>query len=98
MRNIEDYIKSIEQKVNTLLKVQEILEKKNQQLTVENSRLKEEVAQCKRDIVIKNNAMSVLKREKNKPLSSNEQKDLDKLLETYIQEIDQCIATLSKQA
>lgn len=97
MRDVQQQITGIEQKLEKLFVFHNQLIQENSVLEEENRLLKEEVRQNRRQIVEMQNSMSLLKRAKGGSISGDQQKDLDKMLDTYIREIDKCIATLGSR-
>jgi chromosome segregation ATPase len=90
----EDQIKRIQEKLRQLLKRQEILQK-------ENSALKEELSHTNRQAIQHHEMIDRLKQQveilklSNGEMNGTEKKQFEKRINTYLKEIDRCIAMLS---
>jgi chromosome segregation ATPase len=91
----EEQIKRIQEKLQLLLKQQSLLQKENQQL-------KDELAGAKKQGVQHQEGMDQLKQQvdilkfSNGEMSAEEKKQFEKRINTYLKEIDRCIAMLSE--
>jgi len=94
LNSTEQHLKRIQDKLQQLLKQYAVLQK-------ENSHLKEELGKSKRVAETQYNNIDVLKQQVNVlqlnagEMNEADKKDMSKRIDTYLKEIDRCIASLS---
>lgn len=91
----EEQIKRIYDKLQLLLKQHAILQKENQLLKEELGRAQKQVSQYQETAETLKQQVSILQLG-NGQMSEEDKKEFEKKLNTYIKEIDRCIAMLSE--
>jgi Skp family chaperone for outer membrane proteins len=94
MSELEKQVKRIQDKLQQLLKQQQLLSK-------ENDELKKELSAYKKDTITQKSAIDELKQQasilkmNSVEMNDTDKKEFEKRLNHYIKEIDRCIAMLS---
>lgn len=95
MPDIESQLKKIQDKLHQLLKQHSVLQK-------ENYRLKEELEQSTKEVLVHQQQIEDLKQQvevlkiTSGSWDENDKKDFEKRINLYVKEIDRCIALLSE--
>ena len=92
MDDIIEQIQRIEDKVQKLLKEYNLAEKEIQRLQKENGRLNEQLKLCNDEAAQLNQKADASKIKAGFQNSTN--KDLEKRIDTYLKDIDKCLALL----
>ncbi len=95
MNATEQHLKRIQDKVQHLLKQHAALQKENDALKEELETLKKEAAASQENTALLRQRMEILKFSNNE-MDDEEKKQFEKRINTYIREIDRCIAMLSQ--
>ena len=95
MSNLEIHIKTVNEKLQKLLKKNASLQKENEMLNAELGILKEKEKDYKASIETLTQKANILQAAGGS-MSKSDQKDLEKSIERYISEIDKCITILSE--
>ena len=95
MNATEQHLKRIQEKVQHLLKQHATLQKENDALKEELEALKREAAASQENSALLRQRMEILKFSNNE-MDDEEKKQFEKRINTYIREIDRCIAMLSQ--
>ena len=95
MNATEQHLKRIQDKVQHLLKQHAALQKENDALKEELEALKKEAAVSQENSALLRQRMENLKFSNNE-MDDEEKKQFEKRINTYIREIDRCIAMLSQ--
>ncbi len=95
MNATEQHLKRIQEKVQHLLKQHAALQKENDALKEELGALKKEAAASQENTALLRQRMEILKFSNNE-MDDEEKKQFEKRINTYIREIDRCIAMLSQ--
>lgn len=95
MNATEQHLKRIQEKVQHLLKQHAALQKENDALKEELEALKKEAAVSQENSALLRQRMEILKFSNNE-MDDEEKKQFEKRINTYIREIDRCIAMLSQ--
>lgn len=93
MDGINEQIQRIEDKVQKLLKEYNLAEKEIQRLQKENGRLNEQLKLCHDQVAQLNQRADALK-VKAGVIHHSTNKDLEKRIDTYLKDIDKCLALL----
>lgn len=93
MDGINEQIQRIEDKVLKLLKEYNLAEKEIQRLQRENGRLNEQLKLCNEETAQRNQKADAFKI-KAGGIQSSANKDLEKRIDTYLKDIDKCLALL----
>ena len=91
----DEQLKRIQDKIQQLLRQQSILQKENQQLKDELSGIRMQSSNYLTDVESLRQQVDVLKFS-NATMDDGEKKLFEKRLNTYLKEIDKCIAMLSE--
>ncbi|MCG2616426.1 hypothetical protein LZZ85_19155 [Terrimonas sp. NA20] len=91
----EEQIKRIHEKLQQLLKQHAAIQKENQQLKADLENAQKQVSQYQGTAESLKQQVSILQLG-NGEMSENDKKEFEKKLNTYIKEIDRCIAMLSE--
>ena len=94
MNNLEAHIKSVNEKLQQLLKKYGALKKENDNLKDELNSLKEKEVEYKYTLHELDQKVSILKAASGE-MSEKDQKEFEKRINQYIKEIDKCIGLLS---
>ncbi len=94
MNNLETHIKSVNEKLQQLLKKHIALKKDNENLREELKKCKEKEAEYKYALHDLDQKVYVLKAASGK-MSEVDQKEFEKRINQYIKEIDKCVGLLS---
>ncbi|TMI64403.1 MAG: hypothetical protein E6H07_00360 [Bacteroidetes bacterium] len=94
MSELEKQVKRIQDKVQQLLKQQQLLSKENDELKNELNAFKKDAATQKSTIDELKQQASILKMN-SVEMNDSDKKEFEKRLNHYIKEIDRCIAMLS---
>jgi predicted nucleic acid-binding Zn-ribbon protein len=94
MNNLEVHIKSVNEKLQQLLKKHTALKKENENLRNELNDLKEKEVEYKYLLHELDQKISILKAASGE-MSEKDQKDFEKRINLYIKDIDKCIGLLS---
>ena len=94
MNNLETHIKSVNEKLQQLLKKHIALKKDNENLREELKRCKEKEAEYKYTLHDLDQKVYVLKAASGQ-MSEVDQKEFEKRINQYIKEIDKCVGLLS---
>jgi chromosome segregation ATPase len=94
MSELEKQVKRIQEKVQQLLKQQQLLSKENDELKAELNAFKKDTATQKSTIDQLKQQASILKMN-SVEMNDADKKEFEKRLNHYIKEIDRCIAMLS---
>ena len=95
-KRLTNVISRIDRRVDALLEDYLSLEENCEQLMQENESLKKEVKLREARINELKKSMLVLKKTRNANMTEENRKELNKILDEYIREIDRCIAELSR--
>ncbi|HVT83893.1 MAG TPA: hypothetical protein VHD35_01755 [Chitinophagaceae bacterium] len=95
MNSAEQHLKRIQNKLQQLLKNHVALQKENIQLRQEIEKLKKHAAQQQKSIEDLKQQSDILKLSTHK-MSTADKKELEKRINSYLKEIDRCIALLSE--
>lgn len=95
MNNLEAHIKSVNEKLQQLIKKHVALKKENDNLKNELNNLKEREVEYKYALHELDQKISILKAASGE-MSEKDQKDFEKRINQYIKEIDKCIGLLSE--
>lgn len=95
MNSAEQHLKRIQDKLQLLLKNHIALQKENTQLKQELDKSKKHSAQQQKNIDELKQQSDVLKLSTRK-MSAADKKELEKRINSYLKEIDRCIALLSE--
>ena len=93
MDGINEQIQRIEDKVQKLLKEYNLAEREIQRLQKENGRLNEQLKLCHDEVAQLNQKADALK-VKAGGIQNSTNKDLEKRIDTYLKDIDKCLALL----
>jgi predicted nuclease with TOPRIM domain len=91
----EQHLKRIQDKVQQLLKQQVSLQKENLALKEELDTIKKETSQFREDSATLKQQVEILKYS-NGEMDEADKKQFEKRINTYLKEIDRCIAMLSQ--
>ena len=94
MNNLEAHIKSVNEKLQQLLKKHVALKKENDNLRNELNNLKEKEVEYKYSLHELDQKVSILKAASGE-MSEKDQKEFEKRINLYIKDIDKCIGLLS---
>ena len=94
MNNLEVHIKSVNEKLQQLLKKHTALKKENDNLRNELNNLKEKEVEYKYAMHELDQKVSILKAASGE-MNDKDKKDFEKRVDQYIKEIDKCIGLLS---
>ena len=94
MNNLETHIRSVNEKLQQLVKKHVALKKENVNLKEELNGLKEKEVEYKYALHELDQKVSVLKAASGE-MNEKDQKDFEKRIDQYIKEIDKCIGLLS---
>ena len=94
MNNLEVHIKSVNEKLQQLLKKHVALKKENENLKEELNSFKEKEVEYKYALHELDQKVSILKAASGQ-MSEVDQKEFEKRVNQYIKEIDKCIGLLS---
>ena len=94
MNNLETHIRSVNEKLQQLLKKYTSLKKENDSLKDELNSLKEKEVEYKYALHELDQKVSILKAASGE-MSEKDQKEFEKRINQYIKEIDKCIGLLS---
>ena len=94
MNNLDTHIRSINEKLQQLVKKHIALKKENDNLRNELNNLKEKEVEYKYALHELDQKVSVLKAASG-DMSDKDKKDFEKRVDQYIKEIDKCIGLLS---
>ncbi|MES1218131.1 MAG: hypothetical protein ABUT20_21680 [Bacteroidota bacterium] len=95
MATTEQYLKRIQDKLQQLLKQHTSLQKENKQLQEELDKTKEQVTHHQQNISSLKQQVEVLKLNAGE-MSETDKKDFEKRINSYLKEIDRCIALLGE--
>ena len=95
MSTTEQHLKRIQDKVQQLLKQHVSLQKENLALKEELDTIKRETSQYKEDSASLKQQVEILKYS-NAEMDEDDKKQFEKRINTYLKEIDRCIAMLSQ--
>jgi chromosome segregation ATPase len=95
MNSIEAHIKSVNEKLQQLLKKYVALKKENENLKTEINNFKEKEVEYKFALHELNQKVYILKAASGQ-MSETDQKEFEKRINQYIKEIDKCIGLLSE--
>ena len=95
MITTEQHLKRIQEKVQLLLKQQTLLQKENQSLKDELASLKKETSQFRDDSATLKQQVEILKYNGGE-MDEADKKQFEKRINTYLKEIDRCIAVLGQ--
>ena len=95
MSEHESQLKQIQEKVQLILKKQAILQKENEQLEKELAKNREQSAHHLQLIDTLQQQVEVLKLSSGE-MNEKDKKEIEKRINSYIKEIDRCIATLKE--
>lgn len=95
MSTTEQHLKRIQDKVQQLLKQHVSLQKENMALKEELDTIKRETSQYKEDSASLKQQVEILKYS-NAEMDEDDKKQFEKRINTYLKEIDRCIAMLSQ--
>ncbi|HWC53289.1 MAG TPA: hypothetical protein VG676_06885 [Chitinophagaceae bacterium] len=95
MNSAEQQLKRIQDKLQLLLKSTAVLQKENAQLKQEIEKSKKHTAQQQKNIDDLKQQVDILKLSTRK-ISTADKKELEKRINSYLKEIDRCIALLSE--
>ena len=93
--NTDQQFKRIQEKLQQLLKEHEALKKENARLQKQLSSAEQENREKKENIESLKQQVSVMKMNAGE-MSAADKKEMEKKINTYIKEIDRCIALLSQ--
>ena len=91
MNNTEQYLKRIQEKLQRLLKSHSVLEKENAKLKNELDQLKQQDRNYTEKIEDLKQQVGVLKLNAGE-MNETDKKEIEKKINSYIKEIDRCIA------
>ena len=94
MNNLEVHIKSVNEKLQQLLKKHAALKKENDSLRNEVNNLKEKEVEYKYSLHELDQKVSILKAASGE-MSEKDQREFEKRINMYIKDIDKCIGLLS---
>ena len=94
MNNLEVHIRSVNEKLQQLLKKHVALKKENDTLRNELNNLKEKEVEYKYAMHELDQKVSILKASSGE-MNEKDKKDFEKRVDSYIKEIDKCIGLLS---
>ena len=94
MNNLEVHIKSVNEKLQQLLKKHAALKKENESLRNDLNNLKEKEVEYKYSLHELDQKISILKAASGE-MSEKDQKEFEKRINLYIKDIDKCIGLLS---
>lgn len=94
MKQGEDQIKRIQEKIQQLLRQHAVLQKENQQLKDELGGLRTQNASQEENLATLKQQVDVLKYS-SATMNEEEKKQFERRLTVYVKEIDKCIAMLS---
>ena len=94
MNNLEAHIKSVNEKLQQLLKKHVALKKENDNLKEELNNFKEKEVEYKYSLHELDQKVSILKAASGE-MSEKDQKEFEKRINLYIKDIDKCIGLLS---
>ena len=95
MNNLETHIRSVNEKLQQLLKKHVALKKENDNLKNELNNLKEREVEYKYALHELDQKVSILKAASGE-MNDTDKKDFEKRVNQYIKEIDKCIGLLSE--
>ena len=95
MNSAEQHLKRIHDKLQQLLKNHTALQKENTQLRQEIEKSKKHTAQQQKSIEDLKQQLDIVKLSTRK-MSTADKKELEKRINSYLKEIDRCIALLSE--
>jgi chromosome segregation ATPase len=95
MSNLEQHIKSVNAKLQQLLKNYAVLQKENETLKQNNKELTEKGKAHQETIDELQQKLSILKASTGQ-MTDAEKKDFEKRVSTYIKDIDKCITILNE--
>ena len=95
MSTTEQHLKRIQDKVQQLLKQHIALQKENQSLKDELESIKKETSQFRENSETLKQQVEILKYS-NGEMDDEDKKQFEKRINTYLKEIDRCIAMLSR--
>ena len=91
----EQHLKRIQEKVQHLLKQHTALQKENETLRDELGQLRKEASQFRENSATLQQQVEIMKYN-NGDMDAEDRKQFEKRINSYIKEIDRCIAMLSK--
>lgn len=91
----EDQIKRIQEKLQALLRLHVSLHRENQQLREELAIVKKDSTEVQQQMEYLKQQVDILKFS-NGDMNAEEKKQFEKKINTYVKEIDRCIALLSE--
>lgn len=94
MSTIEEHIKSVNEKLQQLLKKHVALKKENDNLKDDLNRLKQKEEEYKSTLHELDQKVNILKAASGQ-MTETDQKEFEKKINRYIKEIDKCIGLLS---
>jgi len=95
MNNIEQHIRSVNDKLQQLIKKHAAIKKENEALKEEVNKFKEKEVEYKYALHELDQKVSILKAASGQ-MTESDQKDFEKRVNQYIKEIDKCIGLLSE--
>lgn len=95
MSAAEDQLKRIQEKIQQLLKQHAALQKENGQLRVELDNSREQVSMQQKNVEHLKQQLDILKLTVGE-MSEADKKEFEKRINSYLKEIDRCIALLSE--
>jgi Ser-tRNA(Ala) deacylase AlaX len=95
MSAAEDQLKRIQEKIQQLLKQHAALQKENGQLRVELDNSREQVSMQQKNVEHLKQQLDILKLTAGE-MSEADKKEFEKRINSYLKEIDRCIALLSE--
>lgn len=95
MSAAEDQLKRIQEKIQLLLKQQAALQKENGQLRLELDNTREQVSMQQKNVEHLKQQLDILKLTAGE-MSEADKKEFEKRINSYLKEIDRCIALLSE--
>jgi len=95
MSNLEIHIKTVNEKLQRLLRKNTSLKKENEMLNADLAALKEKEKDYKATVETLRQRVNILQATSGS-IDKKDQKDLEKSIERYISEIDKCITILSE--
>lgn len=95
MSSAEQHLKRIQDKLQLLLKNHISLQKENTQLKLEIDKSKKQSIQQQKNIDDLKQQVDIMKLSTRK-MSTTDKKELEKRINSYLKEIDRCIALLSE--
>ncbi len=95
MTALEQQMNRVQEKIQLMLKQQDILQKENQWLKVDLKKYKEQEISQSKNIEDLKQQVQILKLSTGE-MNEADKKDFEKKITTYLKEIDRCIALLSQ--